>query len=373
MKLKEVYISGYKSYGLVDEPIRFEDINIIIGANGAGKSNFISFLEMIAFIAKDDFSDYVAGSGYAASLIHARRERIDHIKGKLVFTDDQNRDEYSITIKQGVDGGLFISDETVVYQSPEYDQPYQHRYESAGKRTALIEASETDQTARIMLNILKGCRIYHFNDTSINAKMRMPGYIEDDRFLKPDAGNLAAYLYGIKNNPETKKHYQRISNMVREVFPRFDRFELHPRVNERGGESISLNWKEKGCDDIFGPHTLSDGTLRFIALSTLLLGPKDNRSEIIILDEPELGLHPHAIRVLAQIIKMVAGEIQVIIASQSRELLNEFEARQIIVAEFDRQKETSLLKRLDESLLEEWLAEYSLGELWDKNIIGGTP
>lgn len=99
MKLKEVYISGYKSYGLVDEPIQFEDINIIIGANGAGKSNFISFLEMIAFIAKDDFSDYVAGSGYAASLIHARRERIDHIKGKLVFTGNQNRDEYSITIK----------------------------------------------------------------------------------------------------------------------------------------------------------------------------------------------------------------------------------------------------------------------------------
>lgn len=373
MKLKEIYLSGYKSYGQINEPIQFEDINIIIGANGAGKSNFISFLEMIAFIAKDDFSDYVAGNGYATSLVHARRERIDHIKGRLVFADDQNRDEYSITIKQGVDGGLFISNETVVYQASDYSRPYQHQYESSGKRTALIEAAETDHTARIMLNILKGCRIYHFNDTSINSKMRMPGYIEDDRFLKPDAGNLAAFLYRIKNHPETIKLYQRIIYMVREVFPRFDRFELHPRVNERGGENVSLNWKEKGCDDVFGPHMLSDGTLRFIALCALLLGPKDSRSEVIILDEPELGLHPHAVRVLAQIIKMVAGEVQVIIATQSRELLNEFEAKDIIVAEFDPEKETSILKRLDESVLEEWLAEYSIGELWDKNIIGGTP
>ncbi len=373
MRLTDISIAGYKSYGVADTPISLGDLNIVIGANGAGKSNFISFLEMISYMATDAFGDFVAKNGYASSLMYSRKERIDYIEGRLFFASDKFRDEYIVNIKQGVDGGLYIAKEKIGYPAVGNRKVYEEMHVVSGMRSALIPDSVSNDASRAILNTLKGCRIYHFNDTSISSRMRMPGYVQDDRYLRSDGGNLAAYLYRMKNDKATEKYYQRIVDMVKEVFPRFDRFELHPRTDTGKDERISLNWREKGCEDIFGPHMLSDGTLRFIALCTLLLKPVSNRTDIIILDEPEIGLHPYAVRVLAEIMKMASKQSQIIVATQSRELLNSFDVDSIIVAEFDREKESSVLKRLDADELSDWLDEYSLAELWDKNIIGGNP
>ena len=374
MRLGKIKISGYKSYGWMSDPVELGKLNLIIGPNGSGKSNFISFLEMISFIAADGFESFVARNGYAASLLHSRLDRMDHIEGKLVFEDDRFCDEYEVEINQGSGGELYISKERIRYQDSTHTEPYERIYKSIGRKSALIEESITNQTARTLLSIIRGCRIFHFNDTSLKSRIRMPGYTQDNRFLRADGGNLAAFLLGMKKSEEYNKYYFRIEDMIREVFPRFAGFSLHAHYEEEGGgENILLNWKEKGCDAIFGPHQFSDGTLRYIALCSLLMAPKKLRPEVIILDEPEIGLHPYAVRVVCEMIRMASSDSQIIIATQSKDLLNEFSAADIIVAEFDDVRESSTLKRLDIDELAEWLDEYSLAELWDKNVIGGTP
>lgn len=170
-----------------------------------------------------------------------------------------------------------------------------------------------------------------------------------------------------------KKYYDRIVRMVREVFSRFDDFVLDPVSIEGADESLRLNWKEKGVDEIFGPHMLSDGTLRFIALATLLLQPGESIPGVIILDEPELGLHPYAVRVLGKMIRIAAKHSQIIIATQSAALINEFDYSDIMIADYNQQMRGTYIHRLDRNELAEWLNDYSLGELWEKSILGGTP
>jgi len=181
--------------------------------------------------------------------------------------------------------------------------------------------------------------------------------------LLSDARNIAAYLFRLKN--EFPNEYKRIVETVKFIAPYFKDFYLETNVND----DIILRWKQYGCDDIFNANQLSDGTLRFICLATLLLQPTQLQPNTIIIDEPELGLHPYAIALLAEMIKAVANTKQVIISTQSVELLNEFAINDVIVV--DRDEEGSHFNRYTEEELEHWLDDYSLGELWKSNIIGG--
>lgn len=132
-----------------------------------------------------------------------------------------------------------------------------------------------------------------------------------------------------------------------------------------------LNWREKGRDYLFGPHQISDGTLRVIALATLLLQPEDMLPDVIVIDEPELGLHPYAIGVLAALFRKASHHCQLIISTQSAELLDYFDADEVIVV--NRKGESSEYRRLTTAELDTWLEDYSLSELWEKNVLGGGP
>jgi len=230
-------------------------------------------------------------------------------------------------------------------------------------------AREGDSTCRVLLALLSGCRSYQFHDTSHQANVRRSRYIEDASYLRDDAGNLAPYLYALRDTrPDS---YRRIVDTVRLVFPPFDDFSLAPSATN--SREIILNWHEKGrADYLFGPHQLSDGSLRFMALATLLLQPPDRLPSVIILDEPELGLHPYAISVLAAMVRSVAKRAQVVMATQSSRLVDEFEPDDIVVLE-SRGPEGTECRRPDPDELAVWLEEYSLGELWEKNHFGGRP
>lgn len=134
---------------------------------------------------------------------------------------------------------------------------------------------------------------------------------------------------------------------------------------------IALRWREAGHDEDFNCHQLSDGSLRFIALATLLLQPESNLPAIVIIDEPELGLHPYAITLLASMIHHASQYRQVIVATQSPALLDHFQPDDVIVVE--RPGRETEFKRLEPAALAEWLEEYTLSELWDKNVFGGRP
>ncbi len=195
--------------------------------------------------------------------------------------------------------------------------------------------------------------------------MKKSSDINDNSFLRRDGSNLAAFLYFLK-----EKHpgiYRNIVDTIRLVAPFFDDFTLAPsRLNN---DQIMLEWKQVGTDAYFNASSLSDGTLRFMCLTTLLLQP-DPPSTIII-DEPELGLHPYAISILSEMMKAASKRTQVIVSTQSVTLVNHFNPEDIVVVEMQN-NETSM-RRLEKDKLEEWMQDYSIGELWEKNVFGGRP
>ena len=153
--------------------------------------------------------------------------------------------------------------------------------------------------------------------------------------------------------------------------PQFKDFVLKP--SPRNKEYILLNWTENDSDYIFGPHQISDGSLRFMALATLLLQPPKTLPKVIILDEPELGLHPSAISILAGMITTASQHSQILLATQSTRLIDEFKASDIVIVERNEKEKCSTYQKLDESKLSEWLEQYCMSELWEKNVIGGRP
>ena len=195
--------------------------------------------------------------------------------------------------------------------------------------------------------------------------MRSFANIHDNKFLKEDGSNLAAFLYYLQQ--KHPKSFTRIEKIIRSVVPFFERFDLSPSLLDEN--RILLEWKEKDHPETyFNANHLSDGSLRFIALVTLLMQPK--LPKVIIIDEPELGLHPTAINKLAGLMKSAAEkECQIIVSTQSVTLLNNFETEDIITV--DKEENQSVFRRLDKKLLHHWINDYSLGELWTKSIIKG--
>ena len=208
---------------------------------------------------------------------------------------------------------------------------------------------------------------YHFHDTSRASPMKKLGDLYDNRALRTDGSNLAAFLFFLQSiHPES---YRTIRRTVQMVAPFFDDFDLAPQ--SLNPEKILLEWRHKGSDSYFNAASLSDGTLRFIALATVLLQPQRLRPSVILLDEPELGLHPYAITLLASMVKRAAVDSQVIMATQSPTLLDHFEPEDVIVT--NRVNGEAIFERLDPQRYSVWLEDYSMGELWEKNEIGGRP
>jgi predicted ATPase len=232
------------------------------------------------------------------------------------------------------------------------------------------EAGRTEpisQTMRETISFLGQFRVFHFHDTSETAKIRQPGYIEANRQLYSDGSNLAAMLYLYQQTKPTV--YRRIVATVRKILPGFEDFVLEPqRLYLR---NILLNWRQGGSEYVFGPHQLSDGTLRAMALITLLLQPQEDLPAVIIVDEPELGLHPHAVEIITGLIRAASLKTQIILTTQSTTFLDHFDTEEIIVVDYEQGN--SLFRRLDADQLKDWLEDYSVGELWEKNVLGGGP
>jgi predicted ATPase len=212
---------------------------------------------------------------------------------------------------------------------------------------------------------------YHFHDTSLSAPVRRPRSINDNEAFRPNAENLAPFLYRIQ---QTDAHtYSKIRDIVRLAAPFFDDFKLRPIPATP--DLIQLEWLQRGSDYPFRVNQLSDGTLRFVCLATALLQPQPPAT--VLFDEPELGLHPYALTLLGNLFKQGAISSgnrvshQVIVSTQSALLLNEFAPEDVVVAE--RTNGESTFRRLVPDALSEWLEDYSLGELWQKNVLGGRP
>lgn len=356
-QLSKIRISGFKSIKECD--IDFGKINVLIGSNGAGKSNFISAFALLQNVLVRNLQVTVAQSGIN-SLFYNGRKVTEEIAFEVFFGNNS----YGFNLMPTDDNRIVFRKEFFGYYGTFENESNVAR----GHSEAMWQSGTHNNLDNYVKPILEkqNWRVYHFHDTGRTAKVKQEHNISNNRVLQFDAANLAAFLYRLKNNYETS--YQEIVRTIQLIAPYFDDFILEPQ--EGNEEQIVLKWAQKGCDDVFNASQFSDGTLRFICLATLLLQPHELQPATIIVDEPELGLHPYAITIFAEMVKQLSDEKQIIISTQSVELLNEFEADDVIVV--DRSENGSVFKRLNSEELEMWLEEdYSLGDLWKKNVLGG--
>lgn len=363
--LRRMVLKGFKSIKEMDLEMR--PLSVLIGANGAGKSNLVSFFKMLNEMMAGRLQQYVATSGRAQSLLHSGPKVTLQIEASLEFEVANGVDTYSMRLFHAAGDTLVFAEEMLSFIGTGYTKPKQLALGAGHEETRIgLEADKGEPTARFFRHLLNRCRVYHFHDTSPTARSRQYGYIGDSRWLMHDAGNLAAFLYRLRED-QGGVAYKRIVSTLRVIAPFFDDFDLEP-VDHK---DIILNWRMKELDQVFGPHQLSDGTLRAMCLVALLLQPEDELPELIIVDEPELGLHPFALNVIAALFKKASHHSQVLVSTQSSTFLDSFDPEDVVTVDLEGQE--SRLKRLDAEALETWLEEYSLGEVWEKNVIGGGP
>lgn len=357
--VKSLSVSGYKS---IRELKNFDlrELNVLIGANGAGKSNFINLFRMLNQMYEQQFQVYQQVQGGPDALLHFGRATTSKIHAEFYFANNG----YKFDLIPTTDNRLIFESEVSLFMGFHRPTNVGNVLGSGHAESKLKDA--TDNYSSFVRNSVAWWRVYHFHDTSDSATVKRMHPTNQNIRLLPDAANLAAYLRRL--NLEHKREYDRIVETIRLVLPFFEDF-VH---REGEPENIQLEWTQRGHPDLpLRAHMLSDGSLRFICLATLLLQPIRLLPDTILIDEPELGLHPYAITVLADMFKQVAEQRQLIVSTQSVELVNELAPDDVIVV--DQEAGASTFRRYSEAELGDWIKEYSLGELWKRNVLGGRP
>lgn len=373
IKLDRLELAGFKSIAPRSQSIQFGDVTFLLGANGSGKSNLVSFFKLLNYMTSGALQTYIARQGGADSILYFGAKTTEAIEFAIDFIDRGGGTEwktrYEARLAYSASNKLFFESENVGYSKTNVEHPLFVSVNKSGFESGLIESS--DKTSQVVLEFLNSMHAFQFHDTSETAKIRTDGYIDDARYLRSDAGNLAAFLRRMRDNPDSHQYYDRIVRHIESVMPQFGGFALEPSADNQS--YVRLNWQDKDSGHIFGPHQLSDGSLRFMALATLLLEPSSWAPSVIVIDEPELGLHPAAIVELAAMIKAAARYSQIVVATQSPRLVDEFGADAIRTVEFSDDSKGSVIAKLDEVALSDWLSRYSLSDLWEKNVLGGRP
>lgn len=366
IKLKSFSIKGYKSIKEIND---FEPrpINILIGPNGAGKSNFISFFKFLSWMLNSDgkLQEHVAYLGGANDILHDGADITKEIIGHVEIETATGYNEYQFSLMFAKPDNLVFKDEKYRYSAKEFPDKIDWKSLGVGHKEAKLPyANKSNKSALTILNLLRKLVVYQFHNTSDTAAMRLKWSLADGRWLKQNGENLGSFLYRIKE--EENAYYIRIVRYIRSVLPFFDDFVLYPEFSQ-----ILFRWKEKGSIKEFNAGQASDGMLRTIALISLLAQNPKDLPAVLFLDEPELGLHPKAIDTIAGLIKAISKHCQVFVATQSISLVNNFEMDDIVVIE--RVGRSTSYTRPNVEELEVYMQEYSTGEIWEKNIIGGRP
>lgn len=357
--VSSISVSGYKSIRELKD-FKLNNLNVLIGANGAGKSNFINLFRLLNEMYEQQLQLYVQKQGGPDSLLHFGRGTSERLHAEFYFSSNG----YKFDLVPTADNRLIFESEHSWFGG--VYRPTNSSYVLGKGHTESHLKDAQDSYSPYVRGSVSNWRVYHFHDTSDTAKVKQRHAVNDNLRLKPDAANLAAYLRMIEE--KHKPEYQRIIETIRLVMPFFDDFVHRPG----DPEYVELEWTQKGKPDTpFKAHMLSDGSLRFICLATLLLQPVSLLPDTLLIDEPELGLHPYAISVLVDIFKQVAEDKQLIVSTQSVELVNGLSPEDVIVA--DQEDGASTFRRYTEDELSGWLQEYSMGEIWKRNILGGRP
>jgi predicted ATPase len=368
--LSSITIEGFRS--IQSATVELRALNVFVGANGAGKSNLITFLQMINFALSRGFQVFVQDHGPASALLHFGPKVTPVMKGSLEFRSQIGPYEYRFNLAHAAGDSLVFTHEEAQFhlEADDRAQPPVPLGPGGHRESGLAELwADNNSTSFFVKDFLSRCQVFQFHDTSLRSWIRQTAKVENSTFLHADGGNLPAFLFDLRQ--KTPESYTEIVRTLRLVLPWFDDFVLQPAGNPKSPD-ILLRWRMTGRPDYeLGPGQLSDGSLRIMALVTLLLQPGDRRPRLIVIDEPELGLHPAAETIIAGLIKAVATTCQVIISTQSATLLDHFTAKDVVVVENENGRSSFVRQSPDH--LKAWLDRYTMGQVWQKDLIGGRP
>jgi len=357
--LEKISLSGYKSIRELSDFRLSRSLNVLIGANGSGKTNFIRFFELLGNLMDPNkgLQNYVSARGGADAFLFRGMKATPEMKAELSF----GLNEYKFTLRGADDRSLFFAHESAPFSGVHYGPVVNDQ--GSGHKESRISRKIGSASEEWVRETVSGWRVYHFHDTSPSAPVMGLCNIVDNDFLHTNASNIAAFL--LKMSESKPQSFAQIEETVRQVAPFFGAFIL----KEVSPGQTQLLWKDRYSDLTYYPHQLSDGTLRYICLATLLLQPKPPAT--IIIDEPELGLHPYAIKLLASLLHEAGTRAQLIVSTQASLLVDELSPEQLIVV--NHRDGESTFERPNSTKLAEWLNEYTLGQLWEKNELGGVP
>ena len=367
--VERIRIRGFRS--LADIEIRdLPQVAVLIGANGSGKSNLMRFFEMTSWMLwSGRLAEFVERHGGADDQLFGGSKVSDRMDATLTMRTDSGRAEYRFALAHAHPDRFMFVDEAFRFNYGVIDpEPGWIHVGSGHTEANILETAQSagpdGHTAGDVLVLLRRCEVHQFHDTSDDSRFKKRWDVDDNAELRAHGGNLAAVLHGLER--DDRRRYELICHHIGRILPVFDRFDIQESYGR-----VLLRWKAKGTDKTFGPHLTSDGSLRLFALVTLLNLPDDMLPGVLLLDEPELGLHPAAIGLIAGMIKQVAVDRQVIVASQSPQFVDAFDLDEIVV--MDLRDGRTVCRTLDPGEYQVWLDEYAPGQLWEKNLLGGRP
>ena len=371
--IESVHIRGFRSLAdvqLVDLP----KATVLIGANGSGKSNIIRFFEMVSWMLRSRrLGEFVERNGGGDDQLFGGSRITSRIEAEISLRADRGRNDYRFTLAHAHPDRFFFAEEAFRFSDTARDTEAPWQYLDSGHREAqIVEASQSAEypgvstlTARVITRLLRSCAVYQFHDTSDDSNFNKLWDVTDNEQLRSHGGNLAAVLHRLEQ--EDFRRYEYICKQIGRILPGFDRFD----ITERYGK-VRLRWRPKWGDKTIGAHLTSDGSLRFFALATLLNLPPEMLPDVILLDEPELGLHPSAVDLVGGMINGLSAELQIIVATQSPLLVDTFDLDEIFT--LDLEKGQTRINRLDPEQYRIWLDDdFTAGTLWEQSFFGGQP
>ena len=372
-RIESIHIRGFRS--LADVELKdLGDVTVLIGPNGSGKSNFIRFFEMLSWMLRSrKLGDFVAQQGDADDQLFQGRRVTPQLDATVSVGTDAGLNDYRFTLTHAYEDRFIFTDESFRFSKTGGDSEANWQHLGSGHTEAkLVEAAQgslelpyNHTTAKTIRFLLTSSATFQFHDTSRESRLKQSWDSQDNDQLRSDGGNLAPILLRLER--EDISRYELICKQIARILPTFDRFQLEDPY----GKTI-LRWRAKGSDKVVGAHLTSDGSLRFFALVTLLNLPVEMLPNVLLIDEPELGLHPEAVELIGHMIRRVGQERQIIVATQSPQLVDVFDLGQVIVLSLEDGR--TICRQLNPADYQHWLDDdFAPSDLWWKNVIGGNP
>lgn len=363
-RIRAVTIEGFRSLRDIQN-LELPPLTVLIGANGAGKSTLIRFFEMLSWMLKArSLQEFVLRHGGGDDQFFLGARHTPQIRAEIRAQMGDAFLSYGFQLDHLPAGdSVLIQHEHWRGEHPTFPVSSNTSHFGGLARESLLPELEAEGAKQIC-QLLSQCTTYQFHDTSDKAAIRMRWDVTDSVRLRPDGGNLAAVLLALRDNQF--KRYQLVVRQIQRVLPAFKDFVLEPSYGK-----VDLRWQGQQSDKVFGSHLTSDGSLRLFCLLTLLNLPPEQLPDVMFFDEPELGLHPHAITLVAEMFKRLSVQRQVFIATQSPYLVDCFELENIIVANASNGE--TVLRNLPRAHYQRWLDEdYLLSDIWLQQATGGV-